>query len=237
MTDEIRGLWAAHELDDKAVKLTEALERYPTERSEAEARLASEQKQMELLQERIATAQKERRALEQQVESLDEEERKFKNQLPQVKKNEEYQALLHEIEGTQGKKSDLETKILEKLEEEEGLNAKKPEVQAKLDGVKKEVAERVSRLEGEEASDRAALAELDKERETALANVSVATRSRYERIRASRQGRAVVPIINNACGGCFRNQPPQTLQEARRADRLISCDGCGRLLILPPDGH
>jgi uncharacterized metal-binding protein len=26
------------------------------------------------------------------------------------------------------------------------------------------------------------------------------------------------------------------LQEARRGDRLLVCDGCGRLLVHPPDG-
>ena len=62
------------------------------------------------------------------------------------------------------------------------------------------------------------------------------TRSRYERIRGSREGRAVVPIIKGACGGCYRGQSPQTLQEARRGDRILLCDGCGRMLIWPPEG-
>jgi len=45
----------------------------------------------------------------------------------------------------------------------------------------------------------------------------------------------VVAIVKGACGGCFRAQPPQVLQEARRGDRLLACDGCGRLLIWPPE--
>jgi predicted nucleic acid-binding Zn-ribbon protein len=46
----------------------------------------------------------------------------------------------------------------------------------------------------------------------------------------------VVPIVKTACGGCFRTQPPQVLQEARRHDRVLVCDGCGRLLVMPPEG-
>ena len=42
-------------------------------------------------------------------------------------------------------------------------------------------------------------------------------------------------ILKGACGGCFRNQPPQLLQDARRRDRLLVCEGCGRLLVWPPD--
>lgn len=60
-------------------------------------------------------------------------------------------------------------------------------------------------------------------------------RSRYEKIRASRGGRAVVAITNGACGGCARTLTPHAQQDARKRDRLLVCDGCGRLLLLPPD--
>ena len=51
------------------------------------------------------------------------------------------------------------------------------------------------------------------------------------------RGRAVVPILpKGACGGCFRGQPPQVLQEARRGDRVLLCDGCGRMMVWPPEG-
>ena len=30
-------------------------------------------------------------------------------------------------------------------------------------------------------------------------------------------------------------KPPQVLQEARKRDRLLICEGCGRLLLLPPE--
>ncbi|TMQ68855.1 MAG: hypothetical protein E6K80_13650 [Candidatus Eisenbacteria bacterium] len=69
-----------------------------------------------------------------------------------------------------------------------------------------------------------------------MTRLPATTRSRYERIRQSRDGRAVVPIVKGSCGGCFRGQPPQMLQEARRGDRALICDGCGRILIWPPEG-
>ena len=76
---------------------------------------------------------------------------------------------------------------------------------------------------------------IEARREKHIAGLPPGTRSRYERIVQSRDGRAVVAILKGACGGCFRNQPPQVLQEARRRDRLLVCEGCGRLVIWPPD--
>ena len=60
-------------------------------------------------------------------------------------------------------------------------------------------------------------------------------RSRYERLRTGRAGRAVAAVQNGACGACFRALAPAALQEARRRERLLSCDGCGRYLVLPPE--
>jgi predicted nucleic acid-binding Zn-ribbon protein len=76
---------------------------------------------------------------------------------------------------------------------------------------------------------------IEARREKHVGGLPPATRSRYERIVQSRDGRAVVAILKGACGGCFRNQPPQVLQDARRRDRLLTCEGCGRLVIWPPD--
>jgi predicted nucleic acid-binding Zn-ribbon protein len=58
---------------------------------------------------------------------------------------------------------------------------------------------------------------------------------RYEKLRAGRAGRAVAAVENGACGGCHRGLPPAILQEARRREKLLVCDGCGRLLMLPPE--
>jgi predicted nucleic acid-binding Zn-ribbon protein len=68
-----------------------------------------------------------------------------------------------------------------------------------------------------------------------VAALAPAARPRYEKLRAGRAGRAVVAIENGACGGCHRGLPPAVLQEARRREKLLVCDGCGRLLLLPPE--
>ena len=75
---------------------------------------------------------------------------------------------------------------------------------------------------------------LDARREANLRDLPPVTRARYERVHGSRDGRAVVAILKGACGGCYRTLPPAVLQEARRRDRMMSCEGCGRLMVWPP---
>jgi predicted nucleic acid-binding Zn-ribbon protein len=93
----------------------------------------------------------------------------------------------------------------------------------------------VRSIEAEEAVVRSQFDALSARRDVHISALAPATRQRYERAHGSRGGRAVVPIMKGACGGCFRAQPPQALNEARKRDRLLSCDGCGRILVLPPD--
>jgi predicted nucleic acid-binding Zn-ribbon protein len=125
--------------------------------------------------------------------------------------------------------------VLQQYEAEEALSGERPTIEKSLQAAEAELAARRADIDREEAVERERLAGIDAERATEMSGLPAATRSRYERIHAQREGRAVVAILKSACGGCFRQQPPQTLQEARRRERVMICDGCGRMLVWPPD--
>ena len=62
--------------------------------------------------------------------------------------------------------------------------------------------------------------------------VTKATLSVYERVRRGRGSPVVVAVKKNACGACFKAQPPQRIQELRKGLTVITCDNCGRFLTL-----
>jgi hypothetical protein len=235
VTGELETLWALHDLDERLVRLGASIARYPEQRRAIEAGLGGARARTESLKRQIAELQLKHRQLEKDIETLLAEERKYQGQLPLIKKNEEYSALLHEISGVRGRRSDRETELLMMMDEEQKLQRERPEVERALAAVEADAAGRLERLDQEDRSERRQAEALDAERAKLMEALPTTTRSRYERIRASRDGRAVVPIVKGACGGCFRGQPPQVLQTARRADRLLTCDGCGRLLVWPPE--
>jgi hypothetical protein len=235
VNEELQTLWALRELDERLVTLAAALSRFPAQRQTVEKRLAGDRVHLETLKKELGELQLKRRQIEKDIETLAAEERKFQGQLPLVKKNEEYTALLHEIAGARQKRSDRETDLLVLMDEEERRAREKPALEKALAALEAEAATRLQTLGVEEQGERDRVAGLEAERATLTAKLPAGTRNRYERIRTSKDGRAVVPIQKGACGGCYRGQPPQMLQEARRGDRLLVCDGCGRLLIWPPD--
>ena len=235
MNDELRVLWALNGLDERLVTLKTALERFPVQRRNVDERLVAARSRLDALKKDLADFLARRRQMEKDIEALLVEERKYQGQLPLVKKNEEYAALLHEIAGAKKRGSDRETELLTLMDSEERRQTEKPAIEKELATLEGEAAQRLGAIVAEEEKEQAKVAGVEAERATLVVGLSPGTRTRYERIRTSREGRAVVPILKNSCGGCFRAQPPQVLQEARRGDRLLTCEGCGLLLIWPPD--
>lgn len=236
MSEEIDRLWNLKGLDEQLVQARAALTRFPEQKKALEARAAEERHKLGELQVRVADALKKRRDLEREAEAVTAQEMKFAAQLPQVKKNEEYQALLHEITGCKKKRSDIETQVLMQMDVEESIGREKPKVEQALKTAEGELATRLTQIESEERGAQARVDDLLRRREAEMAPLAPATRTRYERIHQSKNGMAIVAMTKGACGGCYRAQPPQAIQEAKRRDRLIVCDGCGRLVVWPPEG-
>jgi len=235
MSDELDRLWALKDLDERANVLKAELKRFPEQRATLERAVAEQSAKLERHRSQAGANQLKRRELEREIESLTIQERKFQSQTFAVKKNEEYRALLDEIEGVKKKRSDLETDVLMTFEAEERLSGERAAAERALQSAQREAAERTRQIDADERAARERLDVVEAERAQHVGKLPPATRARYERIVQSRDGRAVMAIAKGACGGCFRNQPPQLLQDARRRDRLLVCEGCGRLLIWPPN--
>jgi uncharacterized protein len=234
MSEEIDRLWALQDLDEQAAVVREVLARFPEQRRELEHRVVEARQRLEAAKARVVESQKQRRELEREVGALGDQERRFQQQLPAIKKNEEYTALLHEIEGVRQKRSEIETRVLERMEEEEREQRERPVLDLALKTAESEAAARAKLIDAEESSERGKLGVLEARRDAQVRELAPATRARYERVHASRDGRAVVGILKGACGGCYRTLPPAVLQEARRRDRMMSCEGCGRIIVWPP---
>ena len=237
MTDELLHHWALHELDEEAVLHQAELAKLPDQRRALEARVAAERRRLDALIKHAAELQVRRRQLERDIDVLETQEKKYRAQLDAVTNQQQFEAAQHEIAGAHAKRSDRETEALALMEGEERAAAEKPGLEDVLAKAERETGETLQRLAAAETRLRARLGELDATRAATLLHFDPPSRQRYEKIRGSRAGRAVSAIERGACGGCFRGQPPHALQEARKRDHLLMCDGCGRLLMLPPEGH
>jgi len=74
-----------------------------------------------------------------------------------------------------------------------------------------------------------ALSDLDGKIEEVKSGLEPRIRARLDKIAGSRP-RAVVPLINGTCYGCFTMVPTANLSRFSNRDQLHTCENCGRFL-------
>jgi predicted nucleic acid-binding Zn-ribbon protein len=163
--------------------------------------------------------------------SLKEKIEKYKTQQFQVKTNKQYDALAREVDHAQEKITKLQREMdgLEGKAEfaKEDAEKLRPEIetlQAEFADRKKELAAVNKEHEDEELK-------LQHQREKIVSRISKTDYQMYDRIRKAKEGRAIVQVQRNSCGGCFNRVTPQRVLELRKNSTLITCERCGRVLV------
>jgi predicted nucleic acid-binding Zn-ribbon protein len=235
LTPELQSLWQAQGLDRALLGVRVRLAAFPAMREKIDLLVAQAKAGVTAADERGKASQLARREAEKTAESLVEQERKFQIQLTQVKKNEEYSALLHEIAGAQKKRSELETFVLEKMEQENAVSADVQKARAALADAEKAARSERARIDAEEATAKAQEKDLLAQREVALSGLPPVLRARYERILVAKKGHAIAELAGDSCAACGGRIPPQAAIQVRRRLAVVECPDCGRLLLHPPE--
>lgn len=203
----------------------------PKEQLQLEEEKAEKEKKLEEKRVNLEKFRTQRKEKEIELEGNLDKIKKYQTQLLLVKTNKEYSALLSEIESIKVANSKLEDEILITMEEIERftkeLTHEKEELNSYLVSFQKSKTE----LENEIKRVNEIYEQINKEREKLLQNLEDETLDIYKRIFRLRAGIAIVPIKNTVCGGCFITIPPQRINEVRKKDKILTCEGCGRILI------
>ncbi|MBW2061894.1 MAG: hypothetical protein JRI95_10080 [Deltaproteobacteria bacterium] len=173
---------------------------------------------------------KRRRDLETRIDETEAMIKKYQSRQFEVKTNEEYKALLKEIEFQKKEKTEAEDEVLQLMESLEVLEEENKRIEVWLKEQSKALALRKKKVEEWVASARQELEENRTKRETLIKDLPRNVFAMYERVYAGFNGRAVVPIIDGICQECHLQIPPQQFNELQRNDQVMSCPNCGRLI-------
>ena len=219
------------EMDDQIDKLKAEAESIPEKKHDLEEGLEAHQTAVAAAKDESVELAKKRKELEIELEEGNTKKDRFKNQLFQVKSNREYEALQHEISALEEKSSGLEDKILEIMDRSEEVSRQIAEEERNLKAETAKVGEAQAALDREQADLMEKIAIKTDERKRLVIDMDTALLKRYDRIRENKGGLAVATVNSGACGGCFRRIPPHEMQNLKRDARIITCEGCGRILI------
>lgn len=230
----MRNLLELQKLDEKinACKRTEV--EIPKQKTKYDIHRKRLQKELAESEQSITQLQLEQKDCEGVIEQKTAQIQKYNEQLNSVKKNEEYQALLHEIELEKKGIAVKEERILNILVElddgKEKLDEDKKRIKAETDEIDRECAKIDDELK--EAIQIRNL--LEEQRTPLMTDIPDLLATRYERLRKNYKiGAVVVPVRNEVCAGCHMHILAQVVNEVMAGHKIHGCQHCGRLLYDP----
>ena len=142
----------------------------------------------------------------------------------------ELASLQHEVGGFSSRRSQLEDKALEIMEQTEETESSIAETGSKLKKLETEWQGEQQRLSGEIEKLKLTLAQLGKERKTISDGIDQETLEIYSKLKKQR-GNAVARLEQGICQGCHISLSAAHLQQVR-THKLVQCSNCGRILFM-----
>jgi predicted nucleic acid-binding Zn-ribbon protein len=185
--------------------------------------------------EQFELGEKRRRELEATITDEAERIKDRQTKLMSIQTNREYQSILKEIEDTKLANQQREEELTLLLEQSELIEKKIEEIskrcaeqELQLENDTKRVAQEVAKLESDKQK-------ITKTRDAQAKKVDAKYLSRYEMLRAKRNGLAVTGVTRGVCRGCNMNIPPQMFNQLMREQELLSCPTCNRMMYHLPE--
>jgi predicted nucleic acid-binding Zn-ribbon protein len=163
--------------------------------------------------------------------SLKEKIEKYKTQQFQVKTNKQYDTLAREVDHAQEKITKLQREMDEMEGKAEFAKEDAEKLRPEIETLQSEFADRKKELAAVNKEHEDEELKLQHQREKIVSRVSKPDYQMYDRIRKAKEGRAIVQVQRNSCGGCFNRVTPQRVLELRKNSILITCERCGRILV------
>ncbi|MDD4932988.1 MAG: C4-type zinc ribbon domain-containing protein [Methylacidiphilaceae bacterium] len=234
MHPDLPPLIELQELDQKIARLRSELAQLPVAKKRVEGEFEEAKQKLHKAKLEQQASELMRRQKEGEIEELRRRLARYQAQQLQARKNEEYQALSHEILVVNGEVEREEDNVLLLLEKADVLQANVKQEEQKVEQAEKEIQGKRKELADKESRLSTLLGETEKWREAKKSDVEPALFARYQRLVSGRRENAIVPVVHGGCGGCHMKLTRQTLLRAEAAAEIAFCENCGRILFVAP---
>jgi predicted nucleic acid-binding Zn-ribbon protein len=195
--------------------------------------LENEKKRMDAAKAKTIELEKKKKAKELDVAAKEDAARKHGMQLNDVKSNDAYRALQAEIAKEKAAAGDIETEVLQVMEEIDKSRAEEKALAVELKKIEEFSKKDLERLEAELSHAKGEHAAVKIDRDAAAAQVPADILRVYDHIRSRGKPDAVVPVVDGHCGACQINLAPILQAEVAKLKSLAVCESCQRILYKP----
>ena len=230
MLDEVRALLILQDRDRRLLALAKDLERLPQDEARAKTKLAGDEAAVKKAHDALVDCELRLKRLELDVGTRRTTIQRLKIQQFETRKNEEYQALGHEITRYEKEVDDLETRELELMEEMDGQRAALKAAEAALAHTRTLVNEDLATIAQRRERMEKDCGDLTREREQLATGIPESMLPLYSRLMKTKDGMAIAPMHEGKCGGCHMKLIASTVVAVQNAKEMTRCEDCGRIL-------
>ena len=233
MLPDIEKLLELQIADKEIRRLQEEVAALPKRVAAIEQKLAGTKAHLEKVRTAAKGDEANRKKFEANIKDLQAKISKYRDQSLDVKTNDQYKALLHEIQFAEQEIRLNEDRILEVMV---NADAREKEVKAAEAELKAETAE--IEKEKEEArkvtaEDQKKISEWNAKRDALRHAISEDVLRHYERV-AKFRGTGLAEVRDHKCMGCQVMLRPQTYNEVRNGEKVMACESCQRICYFDP---
>jgi uncharacterized protein len=229
---ELEQLLVLQDRQQKIRQIQTEIRTLPLERAHLESQLAANAAGVEALKHKGRQLEVERKKLELDVGTRSESIARLKTQQYQTRKNDEFQAIGHEIERYENEIRKLEDQELELMIEADKLKAEIEAADKTARATKDSVSRQLTDLETKTKALETQKRDLEKDREALAAQIDADLLDQFERLFNSKGDAAVVAVEHGVCTGCHMKVTTATASRVKAGKEIVSCENCGRILYL-----
>jgi len=227
---ELEQLLVLQDRQQKIKQIQTEIKTLPLQRNDLESQLAASAAGVEALKQKRRQVEMDRKKLELDVGTRAETISRLKTQQYQTRKNDEFQAIGHEIERYENEIRRLEDEELEVMLEADTLKAEIEAAEITAKATKESISRQLNDLETKSETLESRQEELAKEREALASKIDGDLLNRFERLFDSKGDAAVVAIEHGVCTGCHMKVTTATASRVKAGKEIVSCENCGRIL-------
>jgi len=233
MHPDLEKLKSLQEVDAEIHRLNDEIAALPRRVAVIEAKLADVKAQAEAHKAAIKDNELNRRKQEHEIQGEQQKISKYREQSLDVKTNDQYKALMHEIGFAEQNIRSAEDRVLQTMVEaerhERELKQTEAEFKTQSADVEKEKAEARQRTQQDEKE----LAEWQGKRAELRQAITPTVLEHYDRVVGVRKT-ALAEAIAQKCSACHVMLRPQKYDEIRSNQQILTCDSCSRILFYDP---
>ena len=233
MLPDIEKLLQLQVADKEIRTLQDEIATLPKRVAAIEAKLAGTKAQLEKARGAAKADETNRKKFESAIQDLQGKISKYRDQSLAVKTNDQYKALLHEIQFSEQEIRFNEDRILEVMVNVEARDREVKAAEAELKAETAEIEKEKEEARKITAVDQAKLTKWNAKRDVLRKGISDDLLRHYERVMKFR-GSGMAEVRDHKCMGCQVMLRPQTYNEVRNGEQLIVCESCQRILYFDP---